>query len=67
MGTALLVEAGMKLYRSGSPSHAARFAMPGDRRSELEDLLHQHLRDCRNPGGSITETTYSVVIRARRT
>lgn len=59
------VEAGMRLYREGSPTHTWSMRMAGARRPHLERALEEHLREHAGPDGRITTTTSYVVISAR--
>ncbi len=55
-------EAGMRLYREGSPTHAFSFAMAGDRRPALEAALAAHLEESADEDGSIdTVVGYTII------
>ena len=61
------VAAGLRLYETGSPTHAFSFDRAGDRRDALAGELTAHLAECADPGtGRIASTTGYALITARR-
>ncbi|WP_160148990.1 class I SAM-dependent methyltransferase [Arcanobacterium ihumii] len=59
------VEAGMRLYRQGSPTHTFSMKSIGERSSALEAVLEQHLRDEADVEGKIRSFVGYSMISAR--
>lgn len=58
------IEAGMRLYREGSPTHTWSLKMAGRRADELEQVLNEHLLENADRHGRVKATTNYCLVTA---